>query len=81
MAFLEDICIQVSTFLWREFFIVWGPGNSQGQIFPRFSTSQSPKTLQAEVSSQLDQLDAHSWDFVSPESDKDGELEIDHETE
>ena len=39
------------------------------------------KTLQAEVSSQLDQLDAHSWDFVSPESDKDGELEIDHETE
>ena len=67
VAFLEDIYIQVSIFLWRDFFIVWGPGNSQGQILTQFSTSQSPKTLQAEVSSQLDQLDAHSWDFVSPE--------------
>lgn len=25
------------------------------------------------MSPKLGQLDAHSWDFVSPESDKDGE--------
>ena len=79
MAFLEDICIHISTFLWREFFIVWGPGNSQGQILPQFSTSQSPRILQEEMSSKLGQLDAHFWGFVSPESSKDGEIEIGHE--
>lgn len=79
MAFLEDICIHTSTVLWREFFVVWGPGNSQGQILPQFSASQSPRILQEEISSKLGQLYAHFWGFISPESSKDGEKEIGHE--
>lgn len=55
-------------------FHCWRPGNSQGQIFPQF-TSESPKVLEKEMSPKLGQLDAHSWDLVSPESDKDGERE------
>lgn len=50
------------------------PGNSQGQIFLQF-TSESPKVLEAGMSPKLGQLDAHSWDFLPPESDKDGERE------
>ena len=54
-----------------EFFIVWGPGNSQGQIFPQFAFSQSPKILEVRMSPKLGQV-AHSWDFISPECDNDG---------
>lgn len=62
-----------------EFFIVWGPGNSQGQILPQFAFSQSPKILEVGMSLKLGQLDAHSWDFVSPENGEDGETEIGRE--
>lgn len=49
--------------LWGQFFIVWRPGNSQGQILPLFSTVQSFKILEAGMSPTLGQLHDHSWDF------------------
>lgn len=55
--------------------MVWGPGNFQGQILQQLANSQSPKILEGGMSPELGHLDAHSWDFVSPESDKDGERE------
>lgn len=52
---------------------MWRLDHSHRQIFPQFSTSYSPKVLEAGMSPKRGELNAHSWDFVSPESDNDGE--------
>lgn len=64
---------------WGNFSLCGDLAIPRARSFHNSPSSSPQKVLEAGMPPKLGQLDIHSWDFVSPESDKDREREIGHE--